>query len=323
MLLLQLNEQRSVSRAAELAGMTQPAASKMLSDLEETFGVKLFERHARGVEPTWYGEVLARHARAAMIEMDRAHDEIIARMSGLSGQAFVGTVATPGAQLIPMSIVQVKRSHPRMHQSFSRPLVTRLLEGQLDFVVGRIPDLENAAELEFEPITDEPHVFVAATHHSLGSDRRIDFSDLQDLGWIIQGEDGVLRGRINAALHAKGFSQPRNIVETSSISVSLALLQASDMIAILPKLAVLPFCKAQLVKILAFDLDIKMDAFGIITRRDYPLSSGAQVLIEEVRRTAARLYPSQETRLEPITAMWNLPPFNAVEQPGLEPDTVL
>jgi DNA-binding transcriptional LysR family regulator len=327
MLLLQLSEQRSVSRAAELAGMTQPAASKMLADLEETFGVKLFERHARGVEPTWYGEVLARHARAAMIEMDRAHDEIVARMRGLSGQAFVGTVATPGAKLIPMSIVKVKRSHPRIvisvHQSFSRPLVTRLLEGQLDFVVGRIPDLENAAELEFEPITDEPHVFVAATHHSLNSDRTINFSDLQDLGWIIQGEDGVLRGRINAALHAKGLPQPRNIVETSSISVSLALLQASDMIAILPKLAVLPFCKASLVKILNFDLGIKMDAFGIITRRDYPLSSGAQVLLEEVRRTAARLYPTQEGRLEPIPAMWNLPPFDIVEQPGLEPDTVM
>jgi DNA-binding transcriptional LysR family regulator len=318
MLLLQLREQRSVSRAAELAGMTQPAASKMLADLEETFGVKLFERHSRGLEPTWYGEVLARHARAAMIEMDRAHDEIAARKSGLSGQVFIGTVATPGAQLIPLSIVKVKRSHPRIvinvQQSFSRPLVTRLLDGQLDFVVGRIPDRENAEDLDFEPITDEPHVLVVGTQHSLRSHQAIDFSDLQDLGWIVEGEDGVLRGRLNAALHSKGLPQPRNIVETSSLSVSLALLQASDMVAIMPKLAILPFCKAGLAKILSFDLDIKMDNFGLITRRDHSLSSGAQVLIEEVRHTAARLYCPREARLDSVLAM--------VEELPYEPDTV-
>jgi DNA-binding transcriptional LysR family regulator len=325
MLLLHLREQRSISRAAESAGMTQPAASKMLADLEQTFGVKLFERHARGVEPTWYGEVLARHARAAMIEMDRAHDEIAARKSGLSGRAFIGTAANPGAQLIPLSIVKVKRSHPRMvinvDLNFSRPLVTRLMDGQLDFVVGRMPDLEDAADLDFEPITDEPYVLVAATHHSLRSNQAIDFSDLQDLGWIIQDEDGVLRGRLNAALHSKGLSQPKNIVETSSLSISLALLQASDMVALLPKLAVLPFCKAGLAKILPFDLGITMDAFGIITRHEHPLSSAAQVLLEEVRRTAARLYPTHGAALEPVLAMWSLPPYEPVEQAPFEPNT--
>jgi len=304
MLLVHLHEQRTVSRAAELVRITQPAASKMLADLEQSLGVKLFERHARGVEPTWYGEVLARHARAAMIEMEKAHDEIAARKSGLTGCVSIGTVANPGAQLIPQSIVRVKRSHPGIvidiDLSFSRPLVTRLLDGRIDFVVGRIPDSENAAGLLFEPVADEPHVLVAAAQHPLRSHQKIDFADLADLGWIIQGEGGVLRGRLNAALHSKGLLQPHNIVETSSVSMTLALLQASDMVAVLPKLAILPFCKAGLTKILAFDLGITMDVFGIITRRDYPLSAAARVVLEEVRRTAARLYPIQEVHLESV-----------------------
>lgn len=53
-LLLHLYEQRSVLRAAEAANMTQPAASKLLAEMESLLGVPLFERHARGVEPTWY-----------------------------------------------------------------------------------------------------------------------------------------------------------------------------------------------------------------------------------------------------------------------------
>ena len=65
LLLLHLYEQRTVLKAAEAASMTQPAASKLLAEMEDMLGVKLFERHARGVEPTWYGQVLIRRARSA------------------------------------------------------------------------------------------------------------------------------------------------------------------------------------------------------------------------------------------------------------------
>ena len=77
-LLLELAEHGSVLRAAQAASMTQPAASKLLAEMESLLGVKLFERHARGVEPTWYGQVLVRHARTALTELSRAHDEIAA-----------------------------------------------------------------------------------------------------------------------------------------------------------------------------------------------------------------------------------------------------
>jgi DNA-binding transcriptional LysR family regulator len=187
---------------------------------------------------------------------------------------------------------------------FSGPLVTRLLRSELDFVVGRIPDWDNAAHLNFEPIADEQFVLVAATNHALRSSyQAVDYADLVKFGWIIQGERGMLRGRLNAALHSKGLPPPTNIVETSSLSISLALLQAGDMVAVLPKLPALPFCRAGLAKILPFDLGIKTDAFGIITRREYPLCSGAQVLLEEVRRTSARLHPIHEVRLESMLAV--------------------
>ena len=54
-LLVHLDDERSVMRAAAAAGMTQPAASKLLREIEAALDVKLFERHARGIAPTWYG----------------------------------------------------------------------------------------------------------------------------------------------------------------------------------------------------------------------------------------------------------------------------
>ncbi len=294
-LLLLLYDQRSVLRAAQLSGVTQPAAKKMLGELEESLGVKLFERHARGVQPTWYGEILVRHARCAMVEMDRAHEEIMALKSGLSGQASIGTVTNPGTHLIPSVIAAVKDSHPRIlisvEMDFSRPLVAKLLEGQLDFVVGRILDSEGAENLNFEPLTDEPHSIIAGAAHPLARKKGLALKDLLELGWILQGSGSVVRSRFNAMLHEQGLAHPQNVVETSALPMTLALLQITNMIAVLPEQAVLPYCAAGLVTMLPVDLGVKMDAFGIITRRGHLLSPGAEVVLKSLRETAAQLYP--------------------------------
>jgi DNA-binding transcriptional LysR family regulator len=294
-LVLQLYEQRSVLRAAQLAGMTQPAASKMLGELEDSLGVKLFERHARGVQPTWYGEILARHARSAMSEMDRAYDEIMALKSGLSGQASIGTVTNPGTHLIPSVIAAVKESHPRIlvcvEMDFSRPLVARLLAGHLDMVVGRILDSEGAAELDFEPLADEPHSIIARAAHPLASKHNLALEDLLDLGWILQGSGSVSRGRFNSMLHECGLAHPKNVVETAALPVTIALLQVTDMVAVLPDQAALLYCAAGLVKIMPVILGVKIGAFGIITRRGHRLSPGAEVVLRVLRETAAKVYP--------------------------------
>jgi DNA-binding transcriptional LysR family regulator len=296
-LLLQLHEQRSVLRAAQLTGMTQPAASKMLGELEDSLGVKLFERHARGVQPTWYGEILVRHARSAMSEMDRAHEEIMALKSGLTGRASIGTVTNPGTHLIPPTIAAIKHSHPRImitvEMDFSRPLVAKLLEGQLDCVIGRILDSEGADELNFEPLSDEPHCIIARAGHPFAQKQDLAIEDLLECGWILAGSGSLARGRLDSMLLERGFAYPKNIVETSALPVTIALLQATDMITMLPEQAVVPYCEFGLLTVLPIRLGVKMDVFGIITRREHPLSPGAEVVLKCLRETAARLYPSK------------------------------
>jgi DNA-binding transcriptional LysR family regulator len=296
-LLLHLHEQRSVLRAAQLAGMTQPAASKMLGELEETLGVKLFERHARGVEATLYGEILVRHARSALVEIGRAHEEIMALKSGLSGQVSIGTVLNPGTHLIPAAIAAIKQSHPRLLISVeidaSRPLVNSLREGRLDCVIGRILDREGADELHFEPLCDEPHTVVARASHPFAQRRGLALADLMQLGWIVQGSGGIVRNRFDTLMHERGLGPPNNVVETSSLPVTIALVQITDMVSVLPEQAVLPYCKAGLLTILPVSLGLKMDSFGIITRRLHQLSPGAEFALRILRETAATLYSNK------------------------------
>jgi DNA-binding transcriptional LysR family regulator len=66
LLLARLDTHRHLGRAAEAMNISQPAATKLLQQLEDSLGEKLFERLARGMEPTPYGEILIRYARRVL-----------------------------------------------------------------------------------------------------------------------------------------------------------------------------------------------------------------------------------------------------------------
>ena len=76
LLLVAMEEEGNIHGAAQVLNMTQPAASKLLKDLEDMLEVRLFERLPRGVRPTWYGETMIRHARMALASLSQAHEEI-------------------------------------------------------------------------------------------------------------------------------------------------------------------------------------------------------------------------------------------------------
>jgi DNA-binding transcriptional LysR family regulator len=296
LLLLYLDEHRSVLRAAEAANMSQPAASKLLAGMEGMLGVKLFERHARGVEPTWYGQVLLRHARAALTELGRAHDEIGALRSGRMGQAAIGTVINPGTNLVPQAIAAVKREFPdiliAVEMDYSRPLVTRLLDGKLDIVIGRILGPEGIDTLEFEPLADEPHVVIARAGHPLSRLPRLDHAQLAECGWILPPPGSMLRGKLDGVFLGRGLAPPRNLVETTSLAVTTHLLQYSDLLTALPAEAAAPYCRAGLLTQLPIELGVRMEYFGIIRQRDRALSPGAERVLEALRATAKRVYPA-------------------------------
>jgi DNA-binding transcriptional LysR family regulator len=292
-LLSHLDEERSVLRAAAAVGMTQPAASKLLREFEEALQVPLFERHARGVAPTWYGEVLVRRARSILAEIGLAQQEIAGLKSGLSGQAFVGTVTNPGTTLVPMAIARLKQKHPQLLVSveldYSRPLVERLLQGQLDVLVARILDSRGAAELEFEPLGDERHAVIAGAHHPLATRRDVTPEDLAGQPWILPPAGSVVRDRLVNVFLERSLPMPTNVIQTQSLPVITSLLRITNSVVALPVESVQPLCDAGLLTVLVRDLGVEIGSYGLITRRGYRLSPGAQALVSALRETAATL----------------------------------
>ena len=295
-LLVELGRHRSILHAAQAANMTQPAASKLLGELEHALGVKLFERLPRGVAPTAYGEVLIRRAGLALAEMDAAHQEIMELRSGLSGRVAVGTVMTPSTSLLPQAVKLLKAAHARVHVAISvdtsKPLVERLRAGELDLVIGRILGAEAAAELNFEPVTDELHKVIARAGHPLAQSKDLSLQELAGQGWIVPPAGSILRDRLTALFLSHGLDQPAETVEAVALPVVTHLLTGSDMVVALPEELVRPYLDSGLLTVLPYELGVRMDMYGIITRKQHQLSPGAAALLDTLRQVAAQRYPS-------------------------------
>jgi DNA-binding transcriptional LysR family regulator len=293
-LLVHLDDARCVQRAAEAADMTQPAASKLLREVEEALEVKLFDRHARGVTPTWYGEILVRHARLALSAIGLAQDEIANLKAGFSGRANIGTVTGPATNLVPQAVAQVKNRHPAMligvEVDYSKPLVAKLLQGQFDMLVARVSDSEGADSLRFEPLVREQVAVIAGPSHPLAGRGDTTLDQLIDQPWVLPAPGSLLRDELVASLLRRGLPVPKNIVESTSLPFITSVLRTSNMIAALSSDCVQAYCAAGLLTVLVPDLGVDLGSFGIITRRHFGLSPGAQLMLKALRETAAKLY---------------------------------
>ncbi|WP_186170401.1 LysR family transcriptional regulator, partial [Burkholderia gladioli] len=98
LLVVALAEEGNIHRAAAVLNMTQPAASKLLRELEDMLGTVLFERMPRGVKPTLYGDALIRHARAVLGSLEQAQEELDGLKAGHLGHVAIGTITSPGVR---------------------------------------------------------------------------------------------------------------------------------------------------------------------------------------------------------------------------------
>ncbi len=290
-LLVELGRHASIMHAAQAAGVTQPAASKLIGELEHALGVTLFERLPRGVVPTWYGKVLIRRAGAALAEMDAAHQEIMQGLAGIGGRVALGSVLTPSVSLVPRAVRLVKASAPQVQimvtVDTSQALVEQLAAGELDIVIGRIVDPGAAAELNFEPLADETHKLIVRAGHPWLARRDLTLDDIAGAAWILPPA-GRLREQLMELFVSRGLGQPADTVETMSLSLVPQLLADSDRIIALPAELVQAYLDAGKLAVLPFDIGVRAGIYGIVTRKRHLLSPSAEAMFEALRAENGR-----------------------------------
>lgn len=294
LLVVVLAEEGNIHRAAQVLNMTQPAASKLLKDLEDTLGVQLFERLPRGMRPTWYGDTLIRHARAALSSLNQANEELQAAKVGQFGQVQVGSITAPGLALLPPTVAAVKQAHPHLHISIqidpSNVLIDKLNRGTLDLVVGRLSAEHDQTDLRYEVVGEEPVTAVARPGHALLTRSPLQLADTLECGWIVPPAGSVLRHRFDLMFQEMNLPQPVNRVETSALLFITKMMQQSDMVSIMSADVARYYQAHGLLSILPLSLPCDMEPFGFITRRDRLLSPAALVMLRALKASATTVY---------------------------------
>lgn len=287
-LLLAIQEQRSLRKAADLIGLTQPAATKMLHEMEEAVGLKLFDRSSRGLQATTYGEVLTRYAQGVFSDLGGVRDELLAIQSGNIGKIRIGAIMAPTPQLLSNTLIKLKRQHPRLAPNVqvdtSDVLITALLQDRLDVVIGRVPDDWDSSELAFEPIAEEALSVVASISNPEVSKSRVSLKELLSYPWVLQAHPSPMRKVIEAVFMDARLALPINILETSSMLLTSSLVRQSDMLAVMPTLVAQHYEERKTLSIVPFNITRKIAPFGIITRKSRIQSPATLVFMTAIKQ---------------------------------------
>jgi DNA-binding transcriptional LysR family regulator len=279
MLLALLDAQRNLGRAATAMNISQPAATKLLLQLEDALGERLFERSARGMEPTAQGEVLIRYAKRVLSDFSGAHEEMQALRSGLNGALRIGCVPGAVPELLAPAMVAYRAKHPYVAVSVavetSDVMLAQLARGEVDLILGRLTENHSADELACIPLLDESQVVVVRADHPVLEVAAPRLQDMSSFTWVLQPPGSPQRMRFEASLRETGITTRLSIVETASTIATTALLEISDMAAVMPASLAAHYGRLGVLRTVPLDLPVRVPPICLITRLDRVLTPAA------------------------------------------------
>lgn len=299
-LLVALQDHANLQRAADALGMTQPAASKMLKELEETLGVALVERLPRGVQATAEGKIVMEHARSILSELNRVPSEIAALKDRSETLISVGSIKAPALSMVPRALVEFQTLHSQARVNLlvdsSPALLQKLRQEELDIVVGRLVPELNPGLFNYEELAESQTVnVVVRPGHPWLRRPHIEWSQLLEAMWIIPPQGSMLKLQFESMFLQQKMMPPQNLVETLDLDTIRQLLDESSALAVLSD-EVAKACKAVPLQSLSRTLSFKMQGFGLITLKDKPLSKAAAEMVRLLARVGHAHYPSKPLR---------------------------
>jgi DNA-binding transcriptional LysR family regulator len=281
-----LDDHSRVSAAAQVLNISQPAASRMIAEMEAILGVSLCERLPRGITMTPYGKALARRARSILLEMREADREIAELKAGKGGSVFLGAVTAPAIELAVPAIREIRKLYPRieitMQVETSNVLARELLASRHDFIIARVPDDLNPRLFESRVIGVEKACLIVRRGHPLLRDAPVRLEEAAGYDWVFQSGGSPLRQAMEANFMNRNIALPERVLNTSSLLLTLVMVAQSDAIAPV-SIQVARFIQSPeglmgAIEILPTEVDIEIRPYSLITQKNRSLSPAARML---------------------------------------------
>lgn len=244
-LLRHLDAEGSLHKAAAKLHMSQPAASKLLREMESLFGGVLFTRSSSGLTPTPSGRMLLEHTEAVMTEIALAQSEVAA---GIVENPIVRVGAIAIAIQIELLPVLVRfndvrpKGQVRIFVDRTVPLLELLRKGQIDLAIGMVSAFTVGDDMlrgvSHQVLQQEEWVVIANRTHRLARKRKIDLEELAQCRWALQPKESLIRTAFDQAYHVHGHMPPQPFVEALSFTTNLSVVRSANVVTIAPRSAV-------------------------------------------------------------------------------------
>lgn len=288
-LLAALAESGQIGLAAERLNIAQPAASRLLAEVERIVGSPVHSRNGRGITLTAVGATLALRAQRVQTELRDAAREIAEVAAGEAGHVRIGSVTGPAIDRVLPVLRAARIAAPRVTAEVtvapSDILCDQLLAGKLDFAIGRLPDGSARALFDITPIGTEPVALVVRRDHPLLQRQGLKPADLLDYDWVLPPPESILTRAVLARLGAHGLPSPPQRLSTASFLLIFSLLQQSNAIAPLARAVAGAYVTGPSASYVLLDIDlgIEVEPFGLVTRAGAILPPVAARLAAEIQ----------------------------------------
>lgn len=278
--------QAHFGRAAEMCSISQPALSAQIAALETTVGLKLFERSARQVRLTPFGEQFAPRARDILREAEALSE--MAR--GAGGTALtrlrIGVIPTIAPYLLPSVIGHITAAHPEIdllvRETMTHKLIEELSDGKLDCAIVALPVSEPA--FTEVALFDEAMVLVRPAGDA---GRPVpDMDTLSQMKLLLLEEGHCFRDQA-LSFCALRNTLPREGLDGSSLSTLVQMVGAGIGVTLIPEMAVPVETRSASVDIAAMGAPHPKRTVGMIWRKSSALSEKLKGIAALVRDAAA------------------------------------
>ena len=287
-----IHTHRSLLKAAVALGLSQPALTKSLGDIENTLQIRLFDRHPRGVRPTEAGTAVVASAKRILAELRRLDEELDLLSVPGGGTVALGALPVAAAGVLPGVLTRLKSIHPemgvRLQQGRTEELLPLLASGEIDLIVGRLYEPQVPDGFQREALWTEPLSILARSGHPLFATPAVTPEELRRHDLVLPTITQRVGQEIETLLDALGLSRTTPM-RSSSYGLIREMLHGSDLISIMPRLMMVGDLLRGTLRVLPLPITTPDRPAGLIHSRARPVPAAAQIFISGLRLYVSEL----------------------------------
>ena len=278
--LLAVVDAGAITAAADRVGLTQPALSRRIKQLEEQFGVALLSRGRKGIALTAAGELVAAEARVLVARYDSLFAQVAAHQRLEGGTIRLGGGATAVSFVLPPAIADFQREHPgvrfQLKEAGSREVEQDVVSGRLELGLVTMP--VHLRELQVQPLMADRIVLIGHSAHPLASQQQVDVTALAGMSLVGFEAGSAIRHLIDAALRDAGVEM-NVVMELRSIAAIVRMVATTGNLAFVSQIGVENERDVQVLPVRGLAIRREL---AVIARRGVALSPAAEAFAKRL-----------------------------------------